>query len=99
MGRVAGGCCHVTMQQASTAAPEAEQDLLPWATPLWLGAGEFANATAGALYVDAAGHWLADPLAVLFGTNGDTPAKALVRLSSPKLAANKSALTFQVSTA
>ncbi len=66
--------------------------------PLWLGADAFANATAGALYMDAAGHWLADPLAVLVGTNGGAPAKALVRLSSPQLAANKSALIFQVST-
>jgi hypothetical protein len=49
--------------------------------------------------VDSAGHWLADPLAVLVGANGGASAKALVRLSSPKLAANKTALTFKVSTA
>ncbi|KAK9824851.1 hypothetical protein WJX81_007342 [Elliptochloris bilobata] len=57
--------------------------------------GDFANATAGGIYVDSAGQWLADPVAVLVGMADGNAVKALVKLSSPKLSADKTVLTFQ----
>lgn len=65
-------------------------------TPLAVRAAEFTNSTAGGLYVDSAGHWLADPAAVLVGTADGAAMKALVKLSSPKLSADGLILTFQV---
>ena len=59
-------------------------------------AADFANSTAGGMYVDSAGQWLANPTAVLIGTSSGANVKALVKLSNPKLSADKTTLTFQV---
>ena len=48
------------------------------------------------MYVDAAGQWLADPVALLVGTADNSSVKALVKLSSPSLGEDKTTLTFQV---
>ena len=59
-------------------------------------AADFVNSTAGGMYVDSAGQWLANPTAVLIGTSSGANVKALVKLSAPKLSADKTTLTFQV---
>ena len=48
------------------------------------------------MYVNAAGQWLADPVAVLVGTTDNSAVKTLVKLSSPSLGEDKTTLTFQV---
>ncbi|KAK9824826.1 hypothetical protein WJX81_002382 [Elliptochloris bilobata] len=55
----------------------------------------FANTTAGAMFEDSAGQWLAQPVAELVGMADGAAVKALVKLSSPRLSADKSTLTFQ----
>ena len=59
-------------------------------------AADFVNSTANGIYVNAAGQWLADPVAVLVGTADNTAVKALVKLSAPSLSDDKTTVTFQV---
>lgn len=47
------------------------------------------------MYVNAAGQWLAEPVAELVGTSDNSPVKTLVKLSSPSLGEDKTTLTFQ----
>ena len=59
-------------------------------------AGDFVNSTVSSMYVNTAGQWLAEPVAVLVGTADNSAVKTLVKLSSPSLGEDKTTLTFKV---